>query len=273
MNKSFSYDSKDPFNFDLIYYISLDSSSENNLQNSYDQNSFNFSERNTNEITNNAQHIFSDKLNNESVVNNTTQTNSKGRKKKGENIKNTGHTRFWDDNSRRKIKGMIIRELLRFINKKIQSIYKNNIGEGLVTKKLMKQSQKQISNATIQFNLDFLHKTLGEIFSEDITGRVTNFAKDKNKKLIQELINEKDEEKRTFFQGLFNVTFYECLQYFRDDNEIHNKYLKGFIKFSDLEESLIQKEGKQYADHLKEYLKNYEIILNRKNPRNSKKNN
>ena len=103
----------------------------------------------------------------------------------------------------------------------------------MIQKRLMKLSQKQISNAKIDFNLNFLNKTLREIFSEKITGRITNFSADKNKETVEELINDKDEKKRIFFQGLFNITFLEYLQYFRGDNN----YLEGLPRFSEIKKN------------------------------------
>ena len=88
-----------------------------------------------------------------------------GRKRKDESDDRAKHNRFADDNSRRKVKRIIISELHDFINEKIYEKYDGDIGEGMNKKKLMKLCQDQISNAKIQFNKDFLNKSLEEIFS------------------------------------------------------------------------------------------------------------
>ena len=46
-------------------------------------------------------------------------------------------------------------------------------------------NQAQVSNANINFNKAFLEKTLGEIFSADLSKRINNYKNDHNKKLIQ----------------------------------------------------------------------------------------
>ena len=87
-----------------------------------------------------------------------------------------------------------------FINEKIASIYKFNLCNGIKVKKLINLNKNQVSNIKIKDNKAFMKKTLAEIFFDSISGRYTNLPKDKNKILIHELINEKDEAKRIFFQ-------------------------------------------------------------------------
>ena len=193
-----------------------------------------------------------------------------GRKRKGAGNKKSGHTKFADDNTRRKIKRVIISELHKFINKRIKILFKNNIGGGLTEKKLMILAQNQIAEAGIQFDKNFLEKKLKNIFSENITSRITMFSSERNKELIEELINDENEEISNYFRGLFDITFLECLIYFRDDN-IYNEYLQGFPKFSDIKESFEKKEGINFTEHIMKYLQRYEEFLNNKKPRKNKK--
>ena len=74
------------------------------------------------------------------------------------------HNKYIFDNMLRKTKGMIIKVVFNFINKKIMAIYDDNIGQGNIIKKLFMINQAQVSNANIDFNKVFLEKTLGEIF-------------------------------------------------------------------------------------------------------------
>ena len=193
-----------------------------------------------------------------------------GRKRKGAGNKKSGHTKFADDNTRRKIKRVIISELHKFINKRIKILFKNNIGGGLTEKKLMILAQNQIAEAGIQFDKNFLEKKLKNIFSENITSRITMFSSERNKELIEELINDENEEISNYFKGLFDITFLECLIYFRDDN-IYNEYLQGFPKFSDIKENFEKKEGINFTEHIMKYLQKYEEFLNNKKPRKNKK--
>ena len=187
----------------------------------------------------------------------------RGRTKTGNN--ESTHTRFSDDNLRRKVKHIVLQNTMNFINEKIREIY-GNIGSGIFIKKLLIINQRQKTNATILFNKEFLNKTLGEIFSEDISSRYTNNRKDHNKILIEKLMEDKDEAKKNYFQKLFNITFVDCLEHFRGDKEIEE--LKGLISFKDLELEDIKKD-KEYQETLNHYVYNYGIINSRKKERKS----
>ena len=190
-----------------------------------------------------------------------------GRKKAGDKSIRS-HTKFSDDNTRRKIKSTVVNDLSEFINTKIEDLYGKDVGEGMVRKRLMKLGQKQISNASVEFNQKFLYKKLKNIFSEKVTSRITNYSPERNKEVIEELINDQNEKRSNYFKGLFNLTFLECLKYYRGD-DIYIEYLQGFKKFS--QDEFIQNEGKDYTQHFMTYLKNYEIILQKKKPRKQKK--
>jgi hypothetical protein len=123
----------------------------------------------------------------------------RGRPKAGNN--ESTHTRFSDDNLRRKVKHIVLQNTMNFINEKIREIY-GNIGSGIFIKKLLIINQRQKTNATILFNKEFLNKTLGEIFSEDISSRYTNNRKDHNKILIEKLMEDKDEAKKKLFSKI-----------------------------------------------------------------------
>ena len=53
-------------------------------------------------------------------------------------------------------------------------------------------NQKQKANVLIQFNQEFLNKSIGDIFSENISTKYTNYPLSHNKDLIQDLLNDKD---------------------------------------------------------------------------------
>ena len=119
-----------------------------------------------------------------------------------------------------------------------------------------------------------MKKTLYEIFSEKISGKFTIYPEDHNKIIIQGLINEKDKEKRIYFQKLFNLTFSDCLEYLRGDKYIeHLNGLELFSEFYEIKQEYLKKynDGEMYVDQLKNYLKEYEKLINKKNPRKSSK--
>ena len=186
------------------------------------------------------------------------------------------HNKYIFDNMLRKTKGMIIKVLFNFINKKIMAIYDDNIGQGNNIKKLFMINQAQVSNANIDFNKAFLEKTLGEIFSADLTKRIVNYNRDHNKILIEKLKNEKDEEKKEYFNGLFNLEFSDCLKYFRGANVNNDKYkyIKGLKKFCDLknEANFRQKNDHDFIEHLELFINDYEYNLNKRKGRKTSQN-
>lgn len=187
----------------------------------------------------------------------------RGRAKK----KTTGdeHNKFSDDNMRRKCKHILLDNLMDFINLKIREIY-TNIGYGRFIKKLLIINQRQISNATILFNQQFLNKTIGDIFSDDISNRYTNYESSHNRDLISRLKNDEDETKKIYFQKLFNLKFIECLKHFRKD--IFIPELEGLIPFQNLcLETIYETE---YFENLKYYIMNYERIISGKRAREKK---
>ena len=156
---------------------------------------------------------------------------------------------------------------MKFINDKLKEIYKNNIGFGVFQKKLLTLNQSQKVDATISFNKLFLQKKICEIFSEKISTRYTSFPGDFNKKLINNLMNEEDLEKKVYFQKLFNLTFLDCLSHFRGTKNF--KELDGLKPFSDYLNK--HRADEDYNKQLEYYLNNFEEKIDNKRSRKSKK--
>ena len=129
----------------------------------------------------------------------------------------------------------------------------------------------QQSNSSIAFNQKFLTKILGEIFSEKISARFTNFLHDHNKRIIQQLKNEEDEEKKLYFNKLFDLTFIQCLNHFMEKDNITELY--GLKTFKEIKNDIINSysDGYKYIIALEYYLNNYEVIINNKKPREKSK--
>ena len=121
------------------------------------------------------------------------------------------------------------------------------------------------------FLLYFLSKFL-PIFSKEIVF----FKLDKNKMLIKELINEKDEAKRVYFQKLFNLNFIECVEHFANKKPV--EVLKGLMTFEKMKNNPVELNKKRitigndnYLENLEYYFKNYENIISGKFSRNREK--
>ena len=185
----------------------------------------------------------------------------RGRKVKGSN--SGEHNKFSDDNLRRKVKHLVLKNVFDFINEKIRSMYRV-INKGIFTKQLLTINQKQISDATILFNKKFLEKPLKDIFSVEISKRYTNYLESHNKNLINFLMNEEeDENKRVYFNNLFNLKFIECLEHFRGTADyIH---LEGMKTFDEIKDDFAK--DKNYLDVLTNYVEEYENITRNKKER------
>ena len=189
------------------------------------------------------------------------------RKKRG---RGTGgnHNKHTFDNIVRKIKGMVLKNVSNCINEKIKMKYNNNIGFGDNIKKLFLINHAQVKNANIDFNKAFLEKALGEIFSADLSRRVTNYNRDHNKILIEKLKNEEKKKKKEYFNCLFNLTFLDCLKYFRGDNVNNPKYvyIEGLKRFRDIKNEANYKERKdpEFIEYLESFINNYENEINKR---------
>ena len=191
-----------------------------------------------------------------------------GRKKANSNQVGI-HNKFCDDNLRIKCKHIILSSLMDFINKKIYELYDGNIGQGILKKKLYIINNKQKSTTIVQYNKDFLNKTLKDIFSENITARCTNISPNFNKELIQSLMDEEDEEKKNYFNKLFNLTFRQCLNHFIEKERIYE-----LIGLETINQALNKyNENLEYKQCLEYSLKNFEETILKKRSRKSRKNN
>lgn len=193
-----------------------------------------------------------------------------GRKTKADNKKGK-HNRFSDDILRRKCKHILLKYVFIFINEKIKIVNNYNIGSGYFIKQLLTLNKKQKSNTSIKYNQEFLYKSLRDIFSDDISSKYSNYNLEHNKLLIKELISEKNEEKRKYFQNLFSLNFLQCLKHFRGQESI--KELEGMKLFNEIKNELNTEDddNEDYKKALENYINKYEDIILRKKPKKSRK--
>ena len=219
----------------------------------------------TKPTTNDLKNENSEKIShNEAVGTNLTII----KKKRGRPGTTGKHNKFCDDNIRTKCKHLVLKSVLEYINKKIEEKYNGNIGQGIFIKKLLVINQKQKSDASIQFNKVFLDKTLGDIFSENISSRYTTYPPNHNNILIKELLNDKDESKNTYFKKLFSLTFSDCLKHVRG-SQIKEE-LEGLKGFDNINSEF--RNDEDYLKIIKYYIMNYEDIIKNKRVRKIKKN-
>ena len=154
---------------------------------------------------------------------------------------------------------MVLQVVRIFINKKIKEVYKST--KKLKDRELIKIKPEKFINTNIEFNRIFIHKSLEEIFSADITIK-NHCSSDHNKNLIKELLNsEKD-----IFEDIFKLKFLDILDYLVEKRpEIIQ--LKGLI----FPEKLLETEDEDYTTSIRYIMENFEAILNGKIPRNKKR--
>ena len=192
-----------------------------------------------------------------------------GRKKK--NCKEaSNHDKYSEDNIIRKIKSTLLNFLRIFINSFINEKYNGNIGEGIFRKEILKMNQEQIIFG--KYDKQLIKRKLKDIFSYEISRKYSTFDSDHNKKLIEFLLNEVDEEKRIEFENLFSLTFMDSLNHFSGIKPI--PILKGMKLLKDLCEKF--KDDQTYVKLLKHYTFNFENTIkdkrNRKRSKNKKEN-
>ena len=121
---------------------------------------------------------------------------------------------------------------MQFINEKIRTIFAYEDKKILKEKKIFKLKQNQLISSKTDYNKDFLEKTLGVIFSGDISTKYSCYPSTHNKKLIESLINDKDDKIRNIFKNIFDLTFVDCLKHFRGSKIVEE--LEGMNNFKEI---------------------------------------
>ena len=271
----------DNYNDDNIYYVNEEKTKEktkgedlnkNEQKKNIDSNKNVDSNKNDNL---NLPDLINDNLpsmNLSEIIEKNKNEQKKCGRKRTRTSEKSAHTKYSDDNIRRKCKHLVLKSLLEFINEKIYKMYNGNIGNGIFRKELQTMNQSQKSDATINFNQNFIQKKIGDIFGEKISGRFTNYSENHNKILIEKLMNEKDEDKKEYFNKLFNLNFLQCLRHFIGVCTIDE--LEGLKSFDQIKNELLIRypnDGMEYIEHLDYYLKNFEEIIYKKKARKPRK--
>lgn len=200
------------------------------------------------------------------------EINKRGRKLKISNEKGN-HNKKSFDNLLKRIKHSLLKGLKILINIKIKEIYTDDKDDKCDKddKKLLTLNQTETNNSSIEFNKIFIYKSIKEIFS----GKLTTKYKSKkdtleihNEDMINELLSEKNIEKRNIFESIFNLKFIDVVNYIIGQrNDLTQLY---GLKLTDnlLEEISIDED---YSEILYDTMKNLEKILNSKKSRNRSK--
>lgn len=240
----------------LINYHSFEKNTKTNTNNEKISHSKDFIDLGDNQLYDFKGNKESLEIDNDFNELNQLRNNLLNKKRKSEDCKGR-HSKYAEDNLRRKIKNNILNYALEFINKKIKQIYNEKIGNGIFKKQLLPINQIIKSNMSQEFIMNLLPKTLGEIFSDNISCKYTNYSNNHNKLIIDILLHDKNENIASYFKNLFNITFSQCLDKFRGSDEI--KEMDGFTKFSEIKGQL--PDEFEYIEAYENYLNNYEMKL------------
>ena len=177
------------------------------------------------------------------------------------------HNKFCSDNIVRKAKTNIFEIILILINMSImpkKEIQKKNSEKKISIKPfLVKIDQKIIKSINVEDNLKLLESTLKDIFSSKISDKFKSLEYDKNKKIIEEIYEEKTQKKTI---AILNKTFKQCLEHINGIN--YDEDLAGLeIGYQRIIKNLRLKENEDYISSFIDMVKNFEIYYKNKKAR------
>lgn len=176
------------------------------------------------------------------------------------------HNEFKFDNITNRLKNNLMKSFLSFINKKIEEKYE--FSEEMKDLKLYVLNNSLASNSNIKFNRALITMTLKEIFSNKVSTKCKKVSLDQNKNAINKLLNDKDEERRNYFNKIFNLKFIDVLKYLRGETE-GLEILEG-LEFDKVCWNKIQKK-ENLLRYFTLLMSCYEELWEERKPRNREK--
>ena len=176
------------------------------------------------------------------------------------------HNEFKFDNITNRLKNNLMKSFLSFTNKKIEEKYE--FSEEMKDLKLYVLNNSLASNSNIKFNRDLINMTLKEIFSNKVSTKCKKVSQDQNKNAINNLLNDKDEERRNYFNKIFNLKFIDVLKYLRGETE-GLEILEG-LEFDKVCWNKIQKK-ENLLRYFTLLMSCYEKLWEERKPRNREK--
>ena len=167
---------------------------------------------------------------------------SKGRysKKNGRPSYKIKHTKFSRDDITSKIKRLFVKKTIKYINKKYNGfLLKKKKKKRDLLKKISPKIYKKYS---IKDNQHFFNLYLYQLFSQDLSDKITQYSKDYNRKQIKSLY-EKNEAKEVI--EILNLTVKEMYQIYIS-NTIPDYNLEN-----DLENAIKEDEEESEEDRVK----------------------
>lgn len=167
----------------------------------------------------------------------------------------------------KKVRTLLIKAIIFFINELIKKFTNNDIGKGICEKQIVDINKGELTHSSVEYDKEFLHKKIKEILSS-ISKKYTNYLDINNKKIIEDLLNLKD--KGEYFQKLFDLSFLDFLEHI--NGKKNNELLNGFPTIDEIIEKKRQSLSKFDINKLKSCFVKYKDLVENKKSRKSKKN-
>ena len=200
--------------------------------------------------------------------NNSNTNNDKEYLGKKKEIKENKYTH---DKLRKRVRIIALKAIINFVNDKIKDFYKN-IGKGLLEKQFKEIDKTNLSHSKVGYDKIFIEYKLKEIFSWNISSKMTSLLKEHNKNLLDQLIHS--EIGGNFFNELFEMTFSQCLEHIQGKK--YYQILNGIISLEKIMEKFCDKKeinDKIFCENFYLVFMNYQDLIQKKTtrkPRNSK---
>lgn len=180
----------------------------------------------------------------------------------------TKNNTYSPDKMRKRVRIIALKAIIYFINEKIKYFYKN-IGKGLLEKQFKDIDKTNLSHSNVGYDKIFLEYKLKEIFSWNISSKITTLLKEHNKNLLGQLINS--EIAGDYFKELFEMTFSQCLEHIQGKKyyEIFNG-LMNFEKTVDYFCDEKEKNDNIFRESFHFVFMNYQELVERKSTRKPK---
>lgn len=253
----------------------LEINQDNKSRNNKKENKKNLNEENIKYQKGEEKRIINVNINNEipTDIVDRIKTNDKNKNKDNSNLQrkrkryDTSGKNKSNNNYLKRIRIVILDNIFEFINRVIKIKYNNKIGKSINIKQFLSINKETLSQSNVIQDKEFLDMKLKEILSKDISPKYTNFKKSKNRELLEFLINNK-EKGGYFFQNLFELSFFDCLEHIRGSKDI--SILNGLTKMDEMLK-LAKKIDEDDIENYKEFIKGYEKIRDKKPRKNKKK--
>ena len=183
----------------------------------------------------------------------------------------TKNNTYSPDKMRKRVRIIALKAIIYFINEKIKSFYKN-IGKGLLEKQFKDIDKTNLSHSNVGYDKIFLEYKLKEIFSWNISSKITTLLKEHNKNLLGQLINS--ELAGDYFTELFEMTFSQCLEHIQGKK--YYEILNGLMNFEKTVDYFCDEKEKNdniFRESFHLVFMNYQELVERKStrkPKNSK---